>query len=104
MIEYDDRLEKAYYWDGDQDKSTLRKQRLVATNPITHKKTKHKKARTPNLEEKPRYWERSKAGSRNVLGGDGQWWNKVSERSEKQFRDLRRGETMGKHLPTSEDL
>lgn len=44
------------------------------------------------------------SGSHNFLVGDGEAWMKVQAKSEKQFRDLRRGETMGKQLPTSEDL
>lgn len=46
-----------------------------------------KKQRVPIIAEVPtRYWERSKTGSRNVLGGSGEYWNKIAKKSEARFK------------------
>lgn len=40
----------------------------------------------PKIEQRIRYWERSKTGSRNLLGGSGEYWNKIAEQSEAKFK------------------
>lgn len=83
---YDEILEKAYYWDEDQDGISHKKEVRTATIPMTHKKS-GKKQTIPKIVEVPaRYWEKSKTGSRNVLGGSGEYWNKIAQQSEAKFK------------------
>ncbi len=34
-----------------------------------------------------RDWKKSKIGSRNVLGGSGEYWNKIAQQSEAKFKN-----------------
>jgi len=83
---YDDNLEKPYYFNEDNEIISHKKDRLHATNPMTHKKS-GRKPRIPKVVEVPvKYWEKSKLGSRNVLGGSGEYWNKIAQKSEARFK------------------
>ncbi len=83
---YDENLEKPYYFNEDNEIISHKKDRLHATNPMTHKKS-GRKQRVPIIAEVPvKYWEKSRTGSKNVLGGSGEYWNKIAQQSEAKFK------------------